>query len=355
MTWRLKLQQIKPFYEKELDLDLDFDSENKDEDDDNGNDHDDDDSTGSGGSGAFSSTSSEASDDATNRRQNGGNFHRNKFTNCSTNYAREKLVRILNGDVVVPKQRWGIDRILATLTYHRKDQRLRSSYRQFKQFAYQTLFEESDASSGQFPHALTKKDWNLIIKLKGKSEMEKRYRREIQILCKTPCFGAVDSEPGIINKHPLEGIVEIATEKAPLISSMVFGVGPTSLLQYPSKLHLISMKLVAVLVILCRSAHRNNSNYLPLMVALCLYSAGAKVDAITLLNHLGLSVSYNVLQSKLRDITLSSKQWIRQQAQNRQLVGTWDNFEFRENVQGERVGDVVKFRSITMALWIERG
>lgn len=58
---------------------------------------------------------------------------------------------------------------------------------------------------------------------------------------------------------------------------------------------------------------------------------------------------------KIRDITFQSQQWIKQQASNRQLVGTWDNFEFRENVQGERVGDVVKFRSITMALWIEKG
>lgn len=37
---------------------------------------------------------------------------------CSTIYAREKLVRILNGKTVIPKQRWGIDKILATLTYY---------------------------------------------------------------------------------------------------------------------------------------------------------------------------------------------------------------------------------------------
>lgn len=66
------------------------------------------------------------------------------------------------------------------------------------------------------------------------------------------------------------------------------------------------MKIVAILVILCRSAHRNNSNYLPLLIALYLYSAGARVSAITLLNHLGLSVSSDVLQKKLKDITTSS-------------------------------------------------
>ena len=46
------------------------------------------------------------------------------------------------------------------------------------------------------------------------------------------------------------------------------------------------------------------------------------------------------------------KKQIKQQANNCQLVGTWDNFEYRENVQGERVDDTVKFKSITMALWI---
>lgn len=77
------------------------------------------------------------------------------LSSCHTNYAREKLVQILNGEVLLPKQRWGIDRILATLTYHRKDKRLHSSYRQFKQFAYYTIFKEADKSSGQLPGVLT--------------------------------------------------------------------------------------------------------------------------------------------------------------------------------------------------------
>lgn len=184
--------------------------------------------------------------------------------------------------------------------------------------------------------------------------MEKRYRQEIQSLCKTPCFGPVKTELGVIDKHLLDDIIQVSVEKAPLISSLVLSVGPTSFLCLPDS-HLVSMKIVAVLVILCRSAHRNNSNYFHLLIALYLYSAGAKIDVITLFNLLGLFVSYKVLQSKLKDITLMSKQWIKQQANNRQLVGTWDNFEFRENVHGERVGDLVKFRSITMALWIEKG
>ena len=90
-------------------------------------------------------------------------------------------------------------------------------------------------------------------------------------------------------------------------------------------------------------------------MALYIYFAKAKVNAITLLNHLGLFVSYKVLLEKFRDITSASKLYIKKQANNAQLIGTWDNFEFRKNVEGERVGDVIKFRSIIIVLWIKNG
>lgn len=89
-------------------------------------------------------------------------------------------------------------------------------------------------------------------------------------------------------------------------------------------------------------------------MALYIYSAGAKVNAIILLNHLELSISYKVLLKKFSDIILASKLYIKKQANNAQLVGIWDKFKFRKNVQNEHVTDVVKFWSITMALWIKK-
>lgn len=74
---------------------------------------------------------------------------------CSIVYTREKLIRSLNGKVVVPKQWWSIDKIITTLTYHQKDKRLQSLYRRFKRFAFNTLLKESDKLSGQLPGALT--------------------------------------------------------------------------------------------------------------------------------------------------------------------------------------------------------
>lgn len=81
-----------------------------------------------------------------------------------------------------------------------------------------------------------------------------------------------------------------------------------------------------------------------------LYSIGTKVDTITLLNHLGFYVLYNLLLRKLRDIKAHSTVFIKQQVTNCKLVGLWDNFEYRENRIGEKVGDTVKFRSVTMVL-----
>lgn len=106
---------------------------------------------------------------------------------------------------------------------------------------------------------------------------------------------------------------------------------------------LVGMKIITILVIFCRSAHQNNSNYILLLIAMYMYSAEARVDAITLLNYLSLLVSYDVLQKKLKEVTTLTIIWIKSQGSNRKLVGSWDNFKFRENIHGERTGDKVKF------------
>lgn len=238
-----------------------------------------------------SSGSSEDLDDVEiNKTPKARRTTRSWVKSCSSTYALEKLIRILNGEAYVPRQRWSIDRILATLVTHRNEPRLSTANRQFKRFPYQTMIIETDKSFGRWPGALNRKDVDFIIKLRLQDEIQKRYGKEIQTLCKTSAFGMItNSCPGEINHRPLESIVNDARTKAPLLSSLVIGVGPSSSSSTYS--HLVSMKIVAILVILCHSAHRNKSNYIPLLIALYLYSAGARVDAINLLNHFGLSVS----------------------------------------------------------------
>lgn len=76
-------------------------------------------------------------------------------------------------------------------------------------------------------------------------------------------------------------------------------------------LHLSNIKLIGILIILCKLANQNNSNYIPLMITLYLYFAGAKVDAITFLNYFGLLVFYNVLQKQLKNTNFASQALIK--------------------------------------------
>lgn len=49
----------------------------------------------------------------------------------ATNKDKEKLVRILYGKTLIPKQRWGINKILATLVAHQDNKQLRTAFKLF--------------------------------------------------------------------------------------------------------------------------------------------------------------------------------------------------------------------------------
>ena len=78
-----------------------------------------------------------------------GRHNETWLNSTNTVYAKNKLIYILKGDDLIPKQRWGIDKILATLIEHRKDEKLRTPYRLFRLFAYYTMIKESDKFKGR--------------------------------------------------------------------------------------------------------------------------------------------------------------------------------------------------------------
>ena len=71
----------------------------------------------------------------------------------------------------------------------------------------------------------------------------------------------MDLKLDVMNKHLLEDIIDTAKQKTLLVSSMIFSVGPTNFIQYPSKLYLVNMKLITVLKILYYSAYYQNTKY----------------------------------------------------------------------------------------------
>lgn len=82
---------------------------------------------------------------------------------------------------------------------------------------------ENKKESGFWPGCLSQKDWYLIIDIQTKPDLKKRYSKEVQSLCKTSFFGAID-DANIIDKGPLDEIVGVASVKTPLLSSIVFVV-----------------------------------------------------------------------------------------------------------------------------------
>lgn len=140
--------------------------------------------------------------------------------------------------------------------------------------------------------------------MRSKAEVE--YGRKVQTIYKTLGFGLISfSRPREVNQEPLKRIIEHARSKALMLTSLVCSMGPSTM---TSDSNIISMKLVAILVILYRSVHRNNSNYLLSFIALYVYSAGARTDAIILLNYLGVSISYDALIRKLKGIAAENYQ-----------------------------------------------
>lgn len=76
----------------------------------------------------------------------------------------------------------------------------------------------------------------------------------MQKLCKTPGFGRIDKGwLKDLNKESFDDIVNQIKETAPLITNMMLSLRFISNIYLTS--HLVSMKLLAVLIIMYRSAH----------------------------------------------------------------------------------------------------
>lgn len=81
-----------------------------------------------------------------------------------------------------------------------------------------------------------------------------------------------------------------------------------------------------------------------------LYFVDTQVNTIILFNYLSFLVFYNVFLKILRNIKALSTAFIKGQVSNSKLVSTWSNFKYRKNITRENIEDIVKFRSVTIAL-----
>lgn len=82
---------------------------------------------------------------------------------------------------------------------------------------------------GRWPDALTRKDCNLMIKLRLQSEIEQHYNQEVQRLYKTFGFAILQTgKPRDVNQGLFQEIVDQAKNTASMLLSLVRSVGPRS-------------------------------------------------------------------------------------------------------------------------------
>lgn len=113
-----------------------------------------------------------------------------------------------------------------------------------------------------------------------------------------------NNQPENLNRALLEKIIFKVKKLVPIMTSLIFSVSP--ILKNPLTSHLASIKLLAIFVITNKSVYWNNNNYIPLFVAIYIYSASTKVNTITFFNRLDFFVLYNVLLRKLRNVNIFS-------------------------------------------------
>lgn len=61
------------------------------------------------------------------------------WNDSSTFKAKNKLIRIFNGETTIPQQRWTLWKPLSVMVGNRKDPALRTTFRQFRRFSHETM------------------------------------------------------------------------------------------------------------------------------------------------------------------------------------------------------------------------
>ncbi|KAI9780358.1 MAG: hypothetical protein M1839_006781 [Geoglossum umbratile] len=102
-----------------------------------------------------------------------------------------------------------------------------------------------------------------------------------------------------------------------------------------------------VLAIICFSRHRDTCNNLPTVLGLHLHSHGAKWRLIELMNHLGVSISYQAVIPAVKAILEKAKNNIAHAGSAEDSITAYDNFEQTMGVKEQRIGDNSEFNSVT--------
>lgn len=146
---------------------------------------------------------------------------------------------------------------------------------------------------GCYPGVLTCGNHDMMIKLWYQKEFEKRCNKKVQSIYLTPLFSIATKNktcPNEINQQSLKNILHKTQRKVLLFNSIIrtirsFSQWISSLIPITAITHLVIMKIVVIYFVFSHSIYQNNSSYIPLLLALYIYSTRVEIDIIRLLNY----------------------------------------------------------------------
>ena len=107
--------------------------------------------------------------------------------------------------------------------------------------------------------------------------------------------------------------------------------------------------LVMITSMIIRSCRPRSANMFGRMLGLHLSNTGCTRRALTLLNKLGVTESYQALLDAKKDLAEYHQEQLKSISQRRDLIFAWDNFDWQERVRHQSVGHTHRMHSVTTA------
>ena len=252
------------------------------------------------------------------------------------------------------KLRWNMRDLLSALIDHRGRHTLRVPQRQFLDFAYAGLPARKDFDKIV---GVTRRD--MFLQARGWAWASETLRLEVKALGGHSTFAAFEPPSEIAELGSLGFIKDVAPaieQLAPRWLEIIERCRHETCLRDPTATPAdpaLTERAVIILASLCHIMRPIKSTNFQTLMGLYLYQGGTRRRVLDTLNQLGLIISYDTLQRRMKSLTEEAERQVQLVGRAPNCILTWDNFEFTEGRRGERTGDQASFRSITTALVVE--
>ena len=238
--------------------------------------------------------------------------------------------------------------VLRGLARRRREPIYSRHWRLFRKFAYHELPQ----GAHDYPEMETN-DWDDLLLNGGSKRTQQKLRKELVSLAKDHHCGRfrypTSEQPGYGYIEALTSLSDTVITKTPqsveLFSTIARPINMS--IDHP---HPLSHRQVFWILQILFAIQRFKSGGFAKTMSLYLFDGGAKQRVIDTLSVLGVCCSYTTTQAMMKGPVASTGDRVRSLGPLRDIVKTYDNFEFSEHQSAERIGNRKVFRSITTAL-----